>query len=79
MRFVGSAAQRALSSVKEAMRPLWSHLIERRLERTEAQLLQRMDLLHRAHEQRLDELLQRLERLEARLDAQATSPSTSSR
>lgn len=75
MSLVGTAAQRALSGVKEAVRPLWSHLIERRLERTEAQLLQRMDLLHRVHEQRLDELTQRLARLEAKLDAQAGTPS----
>jgi BMFP domain-containing protein YqiC len=61
------------------VRPLWSHLIERRLERTEAQLLQRMDLLHRAHEQRLDELAQRLERLEAKLAAQASKPRAPSR
>lgn len=79
MSLVGTAAQRALSGVKEAVRPLWSHLIERRLERTEAQLLQRMDLLHRVHEQRLDELTQRLARLEAKLDAQASSPSAPNR
>lgn len=81
MSLVGTAAQRALSGVKEAVRPLWSHLIERRLERTEAQLLQRMDVLHRVHEQRLDELTQRLARLEAKLDAvaQASSPSAPNR
>lgn len=58
-------ARRALASLKDVIRPLWSQLIERRLVRTEEQLTQRMELLFRIQEQRIDELAKEVERLKA--------------